>query len=120
MVLADTSVWVDHLRKADPALSELLEEGEIVTHPFVTGELACGNLRNREEILGLLKSLGAVGLPDDTEILYFIEKHSLHGKGLGYVDVALLAACMMDEISLYTRDRRLGSAADNLGISHRR
>ncbi len=116
MVLVDTSVWVDHFRKSSPKLCNMLEDAEVATHPFVIGELACGNLKNRREILVLLHALPADPCAEEDEILFFIEEHSLAGRGLGFVDIHLLAASRMTEHPLWTRDKRLKSAAEDLGL----
>ena len=93
MILVDTSVWIDHLRKGDRGLAALLTASGVLMHPFVIGELACGNLRKRDEVLALLKDLPRVAVASDDEVLFFIERNALMGRGLGYVDVHLLAAC---------------------------
>ncbi len=116
MVLVDTSVWIDHLRRNSPGLAGLLDNGEIAVHPFVIGELACGNLANRKRILSLLHALPAVQRVEDDEILLFIERHSLAGKGLGLLDVHLLASCRLNGHPLWTRDRHLKAAAEELGL----
>ena len=116
MVLVDTSVWIDHLRRTSSGLAGLLEDGEVVIHPFVIGELACGNLANRREILSLLHSLPAIQRVEDDEILFFIEQHSLAGRGLGLIDVHLLAASKISEHPLWTRDKRLKASAETLGL----
>lgn len=118
MLLADTSVWVEHLRRGEPRLAALLTAGEILCHPFVIGELACGNLGRRSEILGLLASLPSIGSASDDEVLHFIAKHQLQGKGLGLVDIHLLASCLLARRRLWTLDRRLASVAARLGIAH--
>jgi hypothetical protein len=114
MILVDTSVWVDHLRSNEPALVSALESGLVLTHPFVVGELACGNLKNRGEVLALLHDLPAAPVATDAEALAFIEARSLMGRGIGYIDVHLLAsAALPGDARLWTRDRRLtGVAAD--------
>jgi predicted nucleic acid-binding protein len=117
MVLADTSVWVDHLRRGVPRLAGFLEAGEVACHPFVIGELACGNLRRREEILMLLSSLPAIGKAGDDEVLRFTAQHQLQGKGLGLVDIHLLAACALARRPLWTRDAPLARAAARLGLA---
>ena len=119
MILVDTSVWVDHLRRSDGELADLLERGAVVMHPFVIGEIACGDLADRVSILGLLRNLpmAAVGDPDET--LGFIERHSLHGQGIGYVDVHLLASvALTDGATLWTRDKRLRAAAEGLDCAY--
>jgi len=117
VILADTSVWIDHLRRGTPALSAALEREEVMTHPFVIGELACGNLKNRRELLGLLAALPATAVATDDEALHLIERHRLMGRGLGWVDVHLLAAVSLTEFAqLWTRDKRLLAAATTLRL----
>ena len=116
MVLVDTSVWIEHFRKTSTRLAGLLDDGEVAIHPFVIGELACGNLANRKEILSLLHSLPAVQRVEDDEVLFFIEQHSLAGRGLGLIDVHLLASSKMSEHPLWTKDKRLTAAAKELGL----
>ena len=116
MVLVDTSVWIDHLRKTTPRLVGLLDNGEVVIHPFVIGELACGNLANRKELLSLLHSLPAVERVEDDEILFFIEQHSPAGRGLGLIDVHLLASSKVSEHPLWTKDKRLAATAEEIGL----
>jgi predicted nucleic acid-binding protein len=119
LILVDTSVWVDHLRRGDAGLVDLLERSAVVMHPFVVGELACGNLRDRESILELLQDLPTAVVANVDEVLMFIGRHGLHGKGIGYVDVHLLASvALMPGASLWTRDARLRKTADLLGCSH--
>lgn len=117
MILVDTSVWVDHLRAGDPALADLLAAGQILTHPFVIGEIALGNLRQRETVLGALQGLPRALLADDEEVLDFIDRHALSGLGIGYVDVHLLASARLSTGTLWTRDKRLHAAAQQLGIA---
>ena len=119
MVLVDTSVWVDHLREHDDALADLLNAGEVACHPFVVGELACGGIRNRSEILSLLSALPSLSKAEDDEVLLFIDRHSLTGRGLGLIDVHLLASCMLGGVPLWTRDRKLAGAAVELGLGLR-
>jgi predicted nucleic acid-binding protein len=119
MVLVDTSVWVAHFRSGNVRLNELLEEGKVVSHPFVIGELACGNLKNRKEILSLLEALPAATVAGYEEVLQFIENHGLMGMGLGYVDVHLLAAALLTGVPFWTNDRTLKHAATRLQISYR-
>ena len=119
MILVDTSVWVDHLRKGDRGLAELLTASNVLMYPFVSGELACGNLRKRDQILALLKNLPRAAVATDDEVLFFIERHALMGRGLGYVDVHLLASVALHGTArLWTRDKRLRAAADSLGLGH--
>jgi predicted nucleic acid-binding protein len=118
LILVDTSVWVDHLRRGEPQLAELLEGSGVVMHPFVVGEIACGNLADRPLILELLQALPTVVVADNDEALGFIERHGLYGKGIGFVDVHLLASVALTAgASLWTRDKRLHSIADELGLA---
>jgi hypothetical protein len=119
MVLVDTSVWVAHLRKTHAPLADLLNDGEAACHPFIVGELACGNLKNRTEILSLLEALPMVVRAEHEEVLQFIESHSLMGKGLGYVDVHLLASVALSQLPIWTLDKKLEQIADLLGLSHK-
>ena len=119
MILVDTSVWIDHLRAGDAELSALLNGSKVLMHPFVLGELACGNLRNRTEVLALLKNLPRAVVATDEEVLFFIERHALMDRGIGYVDVHLLAAVTLDGVTkIWTRDKRLRTGADALGLAH--
>ena len=119
MILVDTSVWVNHFRRTDARLVQLLEDGEVMTHPLVIGELACGTLPRRREVLDLLHQLEAAPIAADDEALAFIERHRLMGRGIGYVDVHLLAsAALAHGAALWTADARLASAAAGLSLSH--
>jgi len=117
MILADTSLWISHLRDGNAKFGHFLNDGEVVCHPFIIGELACGNIRNRKEILSLIDALPVVEQVDDKEILLFIEKKNLMGKGLGLIDVHLLAAALLSEASLWTLDAKLKHEASLLGIA---
>ena len=118
MILVDTSVWVDHLRRGDPQLGALLEQARVVMHPFVAGEMACGSLARRHITLGLLQDLPAAVVAEHDEVLTFIERHRLHGKGVGYVDVHLLVSTALTAgATLWTRDQRLRTAAQALGLA---
>jgi predicted nucleic acid-binding protein len=119
MILADTSVWIDHMRGRQPHFGAALENELVLAHPFVIGELACGNLRNREEVLTLLGDLPLAPIATDAEALAFIERRSLMGSGLGYIDVHLLAsAALSGSARLWTNDRRLTAVADRLDLAH--
>jgi hypothetical protein len=112
MILVDTSVWVDHLRKGAPRLAAALELGSVLMHPFVLGELACGNLRNRGEVLKLLSDLPSALVATDPEVLEFIERRALMGRGMGYIDLHLLASVTLAGTArLWTRDKRLAAIA---------
>ena len=118
MILVDTSVWVDHLRGSDQKLAELLNSGLVLVHPFVVGELALGRLRQRYIILEALLQLPRTVVATDGEILAFISRQKLFGRGIGYVDVHLLAAVRLTTGSkLWTRDQRLFDTADGLGLA---
>ena len=118
MILVDTSVWVDHLRSGDVQLVDLLERANVIMHPFVIGEIACGILRDRLSILELLLDLPAAAVAEGEEVLGFIERHLLHGKGIGYVDVHLLASVALTEgAKLWTRDKRLRVVAEAIGCA---
>ena len=120
MILADTSVWVDHFRRGDAHLAALLQEGRIVMHPFVVGEIACGSLKDRPTIIALLQALPDSTVAEAEEVLGFIDGHRLHGKGIGYVDAHLLAStALTNGATLWTRDKRLRIAAEALGFSYR-
>ncbi len=119
MILIDTSVWIDHLRADDKGLASLLDRAQALTHPFVAGELACGNLRNRAEVLRLLQDLPQSPVARDAEVLFFIEQHRLMGRGIGYVDAHLLAAtALADPARLWTRDQRLTAVARDLKLAY--
>jgi len=112
--------WIKHFRESDAELVSLLNSGFVACHPFIIGELACGDLDNRSEILMLLQTLPASPVVETTEILEFIENNALMGRGLGYVDIHLLASAIIGNVALWTFDRRLHEAATELGASYSR
>ncbi len=116
MVLVDTSVWVLHLREMNIGLERLLNGGDVVCHPFIVGELACGNLKNRTEILSLLHSLPMATQAENEDIIKFIENYRLMGKGLGYIDMHLLASAILIGVPIWTFDKKLGEVSTELGI----
>ena len=116
VILADTSVWVGHLRKTDVHLSALLDEAVIAVHPFVIGELACGSIKKRREILSLLNALPQAPVVSQSELLHFIESRRLAGTGIGFVDAHLLAAAELMRGYLWTTDKPLRLAADKLDL----
>lgn len=116
MVLVDTSVWISHLREGNRRLEKLLENGSVMCHSFIIGELACGNIKNRKEILSLLQVLPMAIEAEHEEVMRFIEKHRLMGKGLGYIDVHLIASAMLTGVPLWTLDKRLNRTAQDLGV----
>jgi len=119
LILVDTSVWVDHLRRGDPRLVDLLERSIVIMHPFVVGEMACGSLHDRASILELLQDLPAAAVAEGDEVLQFIDRHVLHGRGLGYADVHLLASVALTEgAKIWTRDKKLRLVAEMLGCAY--
>lgn len=119
MVLVDTSVWIHHFRRGDSRLQSLLEEGLVLSHPFVIGELACGNLKNRREILTDLLELPESEVSDFDEVLALVDSEGLYGKGIGWIDAHLLASARLSGSELWTLDRPLATAAKRLGIAAR-
>ena len=116
-VLVDTSIWVDHFRKREALMQDLLSSGQVAIHPFIIGELACGNFANRTEILNLLSELPLVTIASNEEVMHLIETHKLSGKGLGWIDVHLLTSALLDNLPLWTRDQKLAAAAKKLDIT---
>lgn len=116
MILVDTSVWINHLRTPSRLLGQLLDLEQVLIHPFIVGELACGNIVNRKEIIALLHSLPTLSKADDDEVLFFIERHKLMGRGLGLVDIHLLASATIEAAPIWTADNRLSLAARGLGM----
>jgi hypothetical protein len=104
MILVDTSIWIDHLRSENPTLASLLQDNTVLAHSWVTGELAMGNLRHRDEILALLRGLPQATVAEDHEILALIHREELYGHGIGYIDAQLLAATRLTpETRLWTK-----------------
>jgi predicted nucleic acid-binding protein len=118
MVLVDTSVWVAHLRAGNVGLEKLLNEGEVVCHPFIVGELACGNLKNRHEILAYLQAIPLTILAEDAEVLTFIDNNQLMGKGLGYIDVHLIVSAVLTDVPFWTLDKTLDKVSEKIGIRY--
>ncbi len=116
MVLADTSVWINHLRNSNSTLIKLLEEVKVYSHPFIKGELACGNIKNRSEFFKFYNKLPVLSLVTENEALFFLNEHKLFGKGLGWIDVHLLASVYLNNIKLFTIDRKLKQTALKLGV----
>jgi predicted nucleic acid-binding protein len=118
MILVDTSVWVDHLRRPSLLLVDRLTRGEVLAHPFVTGELSLGHLEPRDVILEDLQNLPQASVASHQEVLHFIGKHRLFGRGIGYVDAHLLAATRLTEgAALWTRDKHLHRIATRLDLA---
>jgi len=117
VILVDTSLWVHHLRSGSRELEGTLTNGEVLGHPHVTGELACGNLRNRAAILQLLRDLPQAVLATEEEALQCIEMNGLHGRGLGWTDVHLLASALLTPARLWTLDTALAREARRCGVA---
>jgi len=116
MILVDTSVWISHLRRHNQRLDDLLGFELIFCHPFIIGEISCGNLKNRPSILSLLAQLPKPPIIMHQEVLDFIEQHRLMGLGLGFIDVHLLASCQIAGLSLWTEDKSLHKVAQHLRL----
>lgn len=118
MILIDSSVWIGHLRSNDVALADLLNRGQALSHPYVIGEMALGSLRQRATIISALQDLPRAIVADDAEVLAFIERQSLHRRGIGYIDAHLLASARLSaDATLWTHDRRLHEVALELGLA---
>ena len=116
MILVDTSIWIEHLRRGSKELSSLLEKVQVLVHPFVIGELSCGNLKNRREVLALLHELPAATIAENYEVLELIETRKLMGQGIGWIDAHLLAAALLSGTPLWTVDRKLRSLTASMGV----
>ena len=116
ITLVDTSVWIEHLRKGSPQLATLLNKGGVCCHRFVIGELACGTFRNRNELLGLLRALPEAQLAEHEEVLNFIDERKLAGRGLGWIDIHLLASALLENCKMWTFDKALGAVATELDL----
>lgn len=114
LILVDTSVWIDHLRTDSPTLQRLLDQDLVLCHPLVIGEVACGNLKSRSEVLGSLAMLPSTPTLEYEELLSFIETHKLFGQGLGWIDAHLLASAVLERVTLWTLDASLRQAAKKL------
>jgi predicted nucleic acid-binding protein len=116
VILVDTSVWIDHLHEGEPALVELLERSMVLQHPLVTGELAVGAIAGREAVLSALSGLSGAAVASHEEAMHLIEERELYGRGLGLVDIHLLASTLLGPATiLWTRDKRLLAAAKHVG-----
>ena len=116
MILVDTSVWIDHLRLGSERLKSLLQDDQVLCHPFVIGELACGNLHNRNEIIHLLEALPGAPVADHSEVLHLINAQRLYGRGLGWIDAHLLTSALLAGCELWTLDRLLHTLADRVDL----
>ncbi len=119
MILVDTSVWIDHFRSGTPRLTTVLEEEQVLVHPFVVGELACGNIRNRAEVLSLLERLPQAQVAEQQEVMALVARRHLYGRGIGWVDAHLLSAALLSHATLWTFDRPLARLASALGLAYR-
>ena len=119
MVLVDTSVWVSHLRDGNIELEYLLNNGNVLCHPLIVGELACGNLKDRAVILSFLQLLPMSIEAEHEEVLSFVEKNRLMGKGIGYVDAQLVASSVLTSVPIWTLDEKLAQLADGLHIKYK-
>jgi hypothetical protein len=117
VILVDSSIWIEHLRHESATMSSLLTSHRLLIHPFVIGEIAVGHLRNRRQILQALSDLPAAVAASDREVLEFVDRYLLAGRGLGYIDVHLLAATRLSRASLWTADKRLQASAELLSLS---
>jgi hypothetical protein len=118
LILVDTSVWIDHFRSGDTHLSTLLDHAMVQTHDFIIGEIACGNLKNRQQTLYLLSCLPRCTTTSPEETLFFIERHGLMGRGIGYIDAIILASAALVQANLWSRDKRLMALATELGCAY--
>src|SRR5262245_14097398 len=118
MLLVDTSVWVDHFRRGNAGLRQQLEDGNVACHPFVIGELACGSLQNRAEILSLMARLPKAETADHDEVLQFVEQFQLMSRGVGWIDMHLLASAALSDLRIWTLDGRMGKAAEIVDMRH--
>ena len=118
MILVDTSVWIDHFHHSDENLKELLLSNQVCIHPFILGELSCGNISNRKEVFSLLTTLKSIDLVLDEEVFILIEERKLFGKGLGFIDIHLLASALIHHVPIWTRDKSLKRIAGELGVEY--
>ena len=119
MVLVDTSVWINHFKKSNTELKKLLLDVDVLSHPYILGEIACGNIANRKEILLLMKSLPKAETTEDEEIFEFIEQNRLYGSGLGLIDVHLLASTILSKAYLWTLDKKLSQIATKFNVCYK-
>ena len=118
MILVDTSIWVDHFRRSNAQLVDALQRDDVLIHPFIIGEIACGSLRNRATTLELLQQMPMATVAEFDEVLGYVERFKLHGKGIGYVDVHLLASAVMSGATLWTNDKRLKATARGIKCAY--
>jgi len=118
MILVDTSVWIDHFRQKNDNLDTLLYRGTVQMHEFIIGELAIGNFKNRKPILDLLESVPKLKKLSHDELMFFVNKYSLYGRGVGFVDIHLLAATKMANVKIWTLDKRLLKIAEEMNLNY--
>lgn len=118
MIIADTSIWVDHFRREDEELKGLLYSGQVLLHPFIIGELSLGHFRSRKTVLQMLNDLPKAIIASDDEVAVFIEKHRLYGLGIGYIDSHLLASAFLTKVRIWTKDKRFKEVAVKLGCAY--
>jgi len=116
MILVDTSIWIDHLNNSNNELIRLLNSNRVCIHPFIIGELSCGNIANRKELLSLLRALPRVEPVLEEEIFTLIENKNLYGIGLGIVDINLIASALIHDVKIWTHDKSLNKIAKKLNI----
>jgi predicted nucleic acid-binding protein len=119
VILVDTSIWIDHLRSGNRRLRGLLDQGDVLCHPLIVGEVACGSLRHREEVLALLDQLPKAVVAEHAEVLEFLNLRRLYGKGIGWIDLHLLASVHLSNALLWTADSRVEKVAAELGCAAR-
>lgn len=117
MILADTSIWIDHFRMPDPFFRHLLDEAKVAMHPVIIGEMSLGSLRNRRQVLQEMNDLPQAVVAEDQEVRHLIEAHLLYGTGIGYSDAHLLASALLTPaLKFWTKDKRLRAQAEKLGV----
>ena len=117
MILVDTSIWIDHLRRPEPALQQLLQNGQVVTHPLVRLGLALGSIANRRKVLAELAKLRQAQVAEVDDLFLLVETRKLERRGIGVTDLHLIASALLDRsLSIWTRDRRLGEIANQFGL----
>jgi hypothetical protein len=118
VILVDTSIWVDHFRRSNAELVEGLQLDKVLLYPFIVGEIACGSLRKRADTLELLQKMPMATVAEFDEVLGYVERHRLYGKGISFIEVHLLASAVMSSATLWTRDKRLNEVTQALGCAH--